>query len=89
MLDVVSEMTIAISAATAETASRLVTPRASAMPVPRVSASPVSESSVPSTMPHPNRMTVPQSILTASFQFMVNRRRSQSIGQQEQQHRAR
>jgi hypothetical protein len=40
VLLVVSEMRMAMSAATAETARRLVTPRAPAMPLPRVSASP-------------------------------------------------
>ena len=67
VLDVVSEIRMAMSAATAETASRLVKPRASAMPLPMTSASPVSESRVPSAMPEPKRMIVPQSILAASF----------------------
>jgi hypothetical protein len=69
-----------MSAATAETASRLVKPRASAMPLPRVSASPLSESSVPSAMPLPKRMMVPQSILAASFQLRVKRRSAQLTG---------
>jgi hypothetical protein len=59
VLEVVSEIRMAIIAETAETASRLVKPRASAMPVPRVSARPVSASSIPSAMPHPKRIIVP------------------------------
>ena len=48
--------------------------------LPMVSARPVSESSVPSAMPQPKSRIVPQSILTASFQFRVKRRSDQFIG---------
>ena len=48
---------MAMSAETAETASRLVKPKMSAMPLPMISARPVSERSVPSAMPQPKRMT--------------------------------
>src|SRR3712207_8372014 len=43
VFEVVSEMTMAMSAETAETASRLVKPKVSAMPLPMTSARPVSE----------------------------------------------
>jgi hypothetical protein len=66
VLEVVSEMRMAIIAETAETASRLEKPKASAMPVPRVSARPVSASSIPSAMPHPKRSIVPQSAAAAA-----------------------
>jgi hypothetical protein len=45
-----------------------------------ISARPVSESSVPSAMPQPKRMTVPQSMREASFQFIVKRRSGQFSG---------
>ena len=80
VLEVVSEIRMAIIAETAETASRLVKPRASAMLVPRVSARPVSASSIQSAMPHPKRIIVPQSIFAASFQFIVKRRSDQFMG---------
>jgi hypothetical protein len=80
VFEVVSEMIMAISAETAETAARLVKPKVSAMPVPMTSARPVSERSVPSAMPQPKRMTVPQSMRAASFQFIVKRRSAQLTG---------
>jgi hypothetical protein len=60
VLLVVSEMMMAMSAATAETASRLVKPKVLAMPLPMVSARPVLERSEPRVMPAPKSRMVPQ-----------------------------
>ena len=80
VLLVVSEMSTATITTTIVTPSRLETPRLSESDSPTTVARPVSLSSVPSVMPPPNRMTVPQSIRAAWFQLSVKRRRAQSTG---------
>ena len=80
VLLVVSEMITATTTTTIVTPRRLDTPIASDSDSPTTVASPVWLSRVPSVMPPPNRMTVPQSIPAAWFQLRVKRRRAQSTG---------
>ena len=80
VFDVVSEMITATMTDTMVIGTSVETPRLSLSDSPTTLASPVDDSRLPSVMPAPNRMIVPQSIWLAWFQFSVKRRRAQSTG---------